>query len=62
MAHPVSGYKPIEEVFRGVDEDAIDLLQRLLVFNPEKRLTACQALRHPYVSRYDFAFLFLCID
>ncbi|NXP74124.1 MK15 kinase, partial [Ramphastos sulfuratus] len=31
---------------------ALDLLKKLLVFNPEKRLTAEQALQHPYVRRF----------
>ncbi|XP_053873240.1 mitogen-activated protein kinase 15 isoform X6 [Malaclemys terrapin pileata] len=29
---------------------ALDLLKRLLVFNPDKRLTAEEALQHPYVK------------
>ncbi|XP_068432468.1 mitogen-activated protein kinase 15 isoform X2 [Clinocottus analis] len=32
--------------------DALDLLRGLLVFNPDKRLTAEQALQHPYVARF----------
>eukprot|EP00127_Corallochytrium_limacisporum_P001439 Clim_evm1s56 gene=Clim_evmTU1s56 len=32
--------------------DAIDLLRRLLHFNPDKRITAEQALQHPYLSRF----------
>lgn len=32
--------------------DAVDLLHRLLIFNPEKRLTAEGALGHPYVRRF----------
>ncbi|NXX75762.1 MK15 kinase, partial [Urocolius indicus] len=31
---------------------ALDLLKKLLVFNPDKRLTAEQALQHPYVKRF----------
>uniref|UniRef100_A0A8C8VKZ2 Mitogen-activated protein kinase 15 n=1 Tax=Pelusios castaneus TaxID=367368 RepID=A0A8C8VKZ2_9SAUR len=31
---------------------ALDLLKRLLVFNPDKRLTAEGALQHPYVKRF----------
>lgn len=31
--------------------DALDLLSRLLVFAPHKRLSAAQALQHPYVQR-----------
>ncbi|XP_053103372.1 mitogen-activated protein kinase 15 isoform X3 [Hemicordylus capensis] len=31
---------------------ALDLLKRLLVFNPEKRLSAEEALEHPYVRRF----------
>ncbi|XP_068093939.1 mitogen-activated protein kinase 15 [Hyperolius riggenbachi] len=32
--------------------EAIDLLTRLLLFNPDKRLTAEEALEHPYVRRF----------
>ncbi|KAK2512501.1 Mapk15 [Columba guinea] len=31
---------------------ALDLLKKLLVFNPDKRLTAEEALQHPYVNRF----------
>ena len=33
-------------------EDSVDLLKKLLRFNPDKRLTAEQALKHPYVRRF----------
>ncbi|GJQ66532.1 hypothetical protein Trydic_g4517 [Trypoxylus dichotomus] len=35
-----------------ISSDAIDLLNKLLVFNPNKRLTAEQALSHAYVSKF----------
>ena len=30
----------------------MDLLRQLLQFNPDKRITAEQALEHPYVSQF----------
>ncbi|KAJ3609252.1 hypothetical protein NHX12_023776 [Muraenolepis orangiensis] len=44
---------PLEDLLQPtVPPDALDLLKRLLVFNPDKRLTAEQALQHPYVARF----------
>ncbi|XP_071487098.1 extracellular signal-regulated kinase 2-like [Diadema antillarum] len=42
----------IEEVLPGAPADAVDLVRKLLHFNPDKRLTAKQALSHPYVARF----------
>lgn len=44
--------KSIEEILPNAPSDGIDLLKKLLQFNPEKRLTAEQALSHPYVARF----------
>ncbi|NWV29767.1 MK15 kinase, partial [Origma solitaria] len=42
-----------EEIFpSSTPPPALDLLKKLLVFNPDKRLTAEEALQHPYVSRF----------
>ncbi|NXC92162.1 MK15 kinase, partial [Cercotrichas coryphoeus] len=42
-----------EEIFpSSTPLPALDLLKKLLVFNPDKRLTAEEALQHPYVSRF----------
>jgi len=38
-------------MYRGADPLAIDLLHGLLKFDPAKRLTAQQALEHPYLKR-----------
>ncbi|XP_054620403.1 mitogen-activated protein kinase 15 isoform X2 [Dunckerocampus dactyliophorus] len=44
---------PLEELLQSsVPPDALDLLKGLLVFNPDKRLTAEKALQHPYVARF----------
>ena len=41
------------------DSLAIELLEKLLVFNPEKRLTAEQALDHPYLKDLPLQYPFL---
>mmetsp|Transcript_4793 Transcript_4793/g.5780 ORF Transcript_4793/g.5780 Transcript_4793/m.5780 type:complete len:396 (-) Transcript_4793:48-1235(-) len=33
-----------------VDEDALDLLSKMLVMNPDERITVEEALKHPYLS------------
>ncbi|KAK1804748.1 hypothetical protein P4O66_003599 [Electrophorus voltai] len=44
---------PIGDLLQpSVPADALDLLQHLLVFNPDNRLTAEQALQHPYVAKF----------
>lgn len=48
----VMNAKKIQELFPGADEIAADLLMKLLQFNPLKRLTAEQALQHPYVAQF----------
>ncbi|GMG46391.1 unnamed protein product [Ambrosiozyma monospora] len=41
-----------KKIFRQVDPKAIDLLERLITFDPAVRLTAEQCLDHPYVETY----------
>ncbi|XP_032391854.1 mitogen-activated protein kinase 15 isoform X1 [Etheostoma spectabile] len=44
---------PLEDLLQlSVPPEALNLLKGLLVFNPDKRLTAEQALQHPYVARF----------
>lgn len=40
------------EMFPDANPDAVDLMQKLLRFNPKKRLTAEQALSHPYLKDF----------
>jgi len=44
--------RSLETLFPHADADAVDLLQKLLCFNPEKRLSAAESLDHSYVSQF----------
>jgi serine/threonine protein kinase len=39
---------PLNKYFRQIEEHAIDLLSKMLVYDPKKRVTARDALSHPY--------------
>uniref|UniRef100_A0A6U2DNT4 Mitogen-activated protein kinase n=2 Tax=Hemiselmis andersenii TaxID=464988 RepID=A0A6U2DNT4_HEMAN len=43
---------PLAERFPKARPEAVDLLQKMLRFNPHKRLTAAECLSHPYLSEY----------
>ena len=42
----------LEALFPTAADDAIDLMKRLLKFNPSDRLTVEEALEHPYVAQF----------
>lgn len=44
--------RSFSSMFAGASEDALDLLRRLLTFNPNHRLTAEEALKHKYVEQF----------
>lgn len=46
MLHQICG--PFRTFLLQGSEDALDLLAKLVAFNPQRRLTAPQALEHPY--------------
>lgn len=44
--------KPVKEKFPNVSPEALDLLTKLLAFNPSKRPTAEETLEHPYLADF----------
>ncbi|CAI7567486.1 unnamed protein product [Penicillium discolor] len=44
--------QPLANKFKNADADAVDLLERMLVFNPKKRIQAPEALAHEYLAPY----------
>jgi mitogen-activated protein kinase 15 len=44
--------KHLKHILAGAQSEAIDLVSKLLVFHPDKRLTVEEALEHPYVSKF----------
>lgn len=43
---------PWEEIYCTADHKALDLLDRMLTFNPNKRIQVEEALAHPYLEQY----------
>ena len=51
---PNNSGKDFNELFRGANEHAIDLIKKMLTFDPAARITIEQALSHPYMERLHF--------
>ena len=45
--------KNFNGVFEGANPVAIDLLEKMLEIDPDKRITAEQTLAHPYLAQVD---------
>jgi len=43
---------PLAKIINYHNPLAIDLLEKMLVFNPNARITVDEALKHPYISGY----------
>lgn len=49
---PKRDRQPLSTKFKNADADAVDMLEKMLVFNPKQRIDAGQALAHPYLAPY----------
>eukprot|EP00823_Brevimastigomonas_motovehiculus_P004031 TRINITY_DN2582_c0_g1_i1.p1 TRINITY_DN2582_c0_g1~~TRINITY_DN2582_c0_g1_i1.p1 ORF type:complete len:527 (-),score=159.82 TRINITY_DN2582_c0_g1_i1:95-1675(-) len=47
---PIKKKKPFKQLFPKASDLALDLLERMLAFVPEKRITVDEALAHPYLK------------
>lgn len=47
---PARPPKKFSKIFLNASSEAIDLLKKMLVFDPAKRITVAEALAHPFLS------------
>ena len=50
QALPKREGKNFDELFKGSDAKAIDLVKKMLTYDPADRITVEQALEHPYLA------------
>lgn len=51
-ALPIAPRTPLKQLYPTASPQAIELLSRLLAFDPDERITAAQALESPYFAEY----------
>ncbi|XP_018495667.1 mitogen-activated protein kinase 1 isoform X2 [Galendromus occidentalis] len=49
---PVKPRIPFQRLYPDADPKALDLLDKMLTFNPARRITVADALAHPYLEQY----------
>ena len=49
---PPPRLKDLNQIFPQAEPEAIDLIKKCLQFNPTKRPTAAEILKHPYVAKF----------
>uniref|UniRef100_A0A8C5D9L2 Mitogen-activated protein kinase n=1 Tax=Gouania willdenowi TaxID=441366 RepID=A0A8C5D9L2_GOUWI len=52
LSLPYRGKVPWNRLFPNADPKALDLLDKMLTFNPHKRIEVEEALAHPYLEQY----------
>ena len=51
---PKRSGKNFDEIFKGANTLAIDLLKKMLKYDPDERITVAEALAHPYLKQLHF--------
>ena len=46
--------RDFDQLFKGANPDAIDLLKKMLTYDPDERITVQQALEHPYLKQLHY--------
>ena len=49
---PIPKGVKMNTAFPNANKDALDLLENMLVFNPNKRISVLEALNHPYFAAF----------
>lgn len=49
---PRTPRRPLSTLFPDADPDALDVMSKMLEFSPEKRISALEALQHPYFAKF----------
>ena len=52
LTFPQWKHKSIKKYFKDFDEDGLDLMDKFLQMDPEKRITIREALNHPFITKF----------